>query len=110
MDFSRASGIPHPTVSTWFRGVRLPDPDSCDRIAEAFHVDVDVVLEKAGHRPELEPDTELMRDLIALVRQVRWNAEREWLIRGQLTSMVELDQQRRVSTSKHLDGTENPHQ
>lgn len=100
MDFSRASGIPHPTISTWYRGVRLPDPESCDRIAETLHVAVDVVLEKAGHRPVLEPDTDLVRDLVALVRQVKWTPEREYLIRGQLTSMVDLDRRQRARRGK----------
>lgn len=34
-DFARESGIPKSTVSTWFRGTRVPDPPLCEQIAEA---------------------------------------------------------------------------
>jgi hypothetical protein len=77
-------------VSNWYRGERVPDPASCEVIADAFNVDPDMVLIYAGHRPNVEelPPDDPRTDLIALVRRVQWNAEREALIRAQLETMI----------------------
>jgi hypothetical protein len=77
----------------WVGGKRLPDPDSCLKIADALHVDPDLVLTLAGHRPNVEalkPDDPRV-DLIALARRVRWTGEREAVARAVLTAYVEAD-------------------
>lgn len=91
-DFARNFGFATGVVSNWVTGKRVPDPASCERIADALNVDPDMVLIYAGHRPnieELAPD-DPRTDLIALVRRVQWNEEREALIRGQLETMIKL--------------------
>lgn len=89
-DFIHESGIASSTVSQWSTGKRIPDPEACLKIAEVFHVDPDLVLINAGHRPnveDLKPD-DPRTDLIAMVRRVQWTAEREALIRAQLDVMI----------------------
>ena len=39
----------------WVTGKRIPDPESCDRIADALNIDLDLVLWQAGHRPLVNP-------------------------------------------------------
>lgn len=68
-DFHRESSIAKSTISSWYRGIRVPDPDQCERIAEAFDFDLDLVLDKAGHRPGGfgEPNDDLADDLHAMI-------------------------------------------
>lgn len=89
-DFARRSDLAPSTVSEWYRGTRLPDPESCLKIADALNIDPDLVLVMAGHRPNIEnlkPD-DPRTDLIALVRRVRWTPEREAIARAVLESMI----------------------
>lgn len=95
-DFTRISGIPSSTVSQWSTAKRTPDPEACLKIADVLHVDPDLVLVFAGHRPnveELAPDDPRV-DLIALVRRVQWTAEREAIVRGMLETMIKLGRNR----------------
>jgi transcriptional regulator with XRE-family HTH domain len=85
-DFVRASGISSSTVSQWATGKRTPGGKSCERIAEALGISVDEVLEAADIRPpdeELTPD-DPRRNLIAKVKRVKWNAERQATIEALL--------------------------
>lgn len=89
-DFARRLDVRPGVVSHWIRGERLPSTDSCQRIADVLNVDPDWVLTLAGHRPnveELAPD-DPRTDLIAMVRRVRWDAEREAIVRGVLDAML----------------------
>lgn len=52
--FARRSGIPQSTINTWWQGQRVPDPASCDLIADVLGLDLDLVLWQAGHRPLAE--------------------------------------------------------
>lgn len=72
-EFARVAKIAPSTVNNWFRGERLPDPASCEAIAEAFGLTLDIVLEVAGHRPAVEPlDPDDPRELLAArVRRMR---------------------------------------
>src|SRR5690242_15637061 len=47
-DLSRRSGISHGRISDWVRDVRLPNPDSCDKLADALGIELDEVLARAG--------------------------------------------------------------
>lgn len=58
-DFARAIPTSTGTVSNWISGKRIPEPESCDKIADVLGLDVDDVLTIAGHRPEpidFDPD------------------------------------------------------
>lgn len=59
-------------VSDWVNGKRIPDPASCDLIADALGLDRDLVLSIAGHRPVAEDDSPLVREFIAKVRRIDW--------------------------------------
>lgn len=76
-DFARKTGIATGTVSNWKRGIRIPDPGSCDVIADVLGVDRDLVLAVAGHRPEVDPisDDDPRREMHALVDLIDWAPE-----------------------------------
>jgi transcriptional regulator with XRE-family HTH domain len=69
-------GVDPSTVSRWLKGERIPSPELCDRIADVFAVDLDYILNLAGHRPaifEIDPQSPEGR-LLPLIRQVDWNS------------------------------------
>lgn len=71
-DFTRKSGLSRSTVSEWARGTRTPDPASCQLISDYLPVDLDEVLEAAGHRPpsfDLPPG-DPRRTIISMIRQL----------------------------------------
>src|SRR5690606_8121609 len=73
-EFAQRVGTSTGTVSMWATGKRIPDPASCDRIADVLGVDLDLVLWQAGHRPNVEridPD-DPRTVLTALVNAVDW--------------------------------------
>ena len=87
-EFARRLETSSGTVNRWLHGAepRKPSPASCDLIADVLGVDRDEVLAIAGHRPpdeELAPD-DPRRELIALVKRVRWTPERAGTIRALL--------------------------
>lgn len=73
-DFARRSGCATGTISNWARGTRVPDPPSCDVIADIFGIDRDDVLDRAGHRPAAEPvpDDDPRHQLHALIDHINW--------------------------------------
>lgn len=77
-DLARRVGTSPGTVSSWVNGQRVPDPASCDRIADALGVDVDEVLMLAGHRPRIEEEeSQEVRDLAALMRGMPAHVRRQ---------------------------------
>jgi SOS-response transcriptional repressor LexA len=61
-EFGRRAGeSSRSTVSSWVTGSRLPEPDSCVRIADALGIDPDEVLDRAGHR-KMTPVERQLRD------------------------------------------------
>lgn len=68
-DFVRYSGFSSSTVSQWANGRRVPDPDSCDTIADTFSLPFNEVLRVAGHWSALPPseDDELRERLKGLI-------------------------------------------
>lgn len=92
VDLHRRSGLSTGAISEWLRGIRIPDPENCDRIADALGIPVDVVLSAAGHRPkiqmretpEIEESLSMMRSLPREEQQVvleyvrfRWELTRK---------------------------------
>lgn len=86
-EMARLIGVSSSVYSKWVRNERVPDPASCDRIADALHFDRDYVLALAGHRPDLDlaeerPDEVAIRAIIPRLdarglEAVRLAAERE---------------------------------
>ncbi len=96
-DFSHEFRFSAAGVSRWITGERVPAPESCERIAEAFGVDVDLVLIQAGHRhavEQLDPDDPVV-GIIGLVKRVEWNDERLAGIRAALIVYQDIDRKKR---------------
>jgi transcriptional regulator with XRE-family HTH domain len=88
--FAKKYGFAPSTVGAWYRGERVPDPPSCERLADVFNADSDWVLTLAGHRPNIEdlPPDDPRTDLIALVRRVQWDEERVQTARALLETWI----------------------
>lgn len=95
-DFARRTDVPQTTVSAWSRGIRLPDPASCDKIADAFLLPLDDVLVRAGHRPAdtVLPPGDPRSHLTALVGRVRWTPERQGAVEALMRQWIEYDRQK----------------
>jgi transcriptional regulator with XRE-family HTH domain len=87
-DFARRVSLSTGTVSHWITGKRIPDPPSCDLIADALGIDVTDVLRRAGHLPVVSDDPEHVRELTALLRRVEWTPERLRFVRNVLVDLV----------------------
>lgn len=85
--------MPKSSISDWVRGNKIPDPRSCEKIADALNVDPDLVLVMAGHRPNIEDikpgDTRL--ELIGYIKRIRLTADRETGMRAILRAWLEAD-------------------
>lgn len=84
-------------VSHWIRGERVPSPESCERLAEAFARDVDEVLTRAGHRPEIEPlqPDDSKQEFRAMISRLEMTPDKEVALRGLLRAWLEADAQAR---------------
>lgn len=87
-DFAKSAGIPHATVSAWYRGTRLPGPASSEIIAETLHVNRDEVLAVAGIRPVEHDDPEHIRELMGLLRRIAWTPDRLRFVRTVLLDLA----------------------
>ena len=90
-DFARAVDKAPARVSEWANGKRIPDPTSCDLIADALGVDLDVVLFQAGHRPMTQPVSpdDPRVDIHGLVDRVTWTPGNVKMITRILRTMLE---------------------
>lgn len=78
VDLARRADVSGTSVSHYLNGNRIPDPMTCDRIADALAVDRDLVLALAGHRPPdqpLDPDDPITI-LLGAAKKIRWTPER----------------------------------
>lgn len=90
-DFARRLNVGTDLVSRWATGKRTPDPKSCDLIADALGVDLDIVLWQAGHRPQTQPidPSDPRIDIHGLVDRVNWSPGNVKLITRVLRTMIE---------------------
>lgn len=90
-DFARAIDRSPGRVSEWIHGKRIPDPQTCDVIADALLIDLDLVLFQAGHRPlerRTDPDDPAL-EIHGLVDRVDWSIPSNVrLARSVLTELV----------------------
>jgi transcriptional regulator with XRE-family HTH domain len=95
-DLARAMETSTGTVSMWVTGKRVPDPDSCDRIADVLLLDLDVVLFQAGHRPltqHLSPDDPAL-EFHGLIDRIDWNLPgTQKMARAVLRQLVDLSRE-----------------
>lgn len=81
-------------MSAYINGHRVPDPDTCDKIADVLSIDLDLVLWQAGHRPNIDvidPD-DPATTIISLAKRVDWSkGERfEW-VEGFMRQWINVD-------------------
>ena len=78
-------------ISEWINGKRIPDPASCDLIADALNLDLDLVLFQAGHRPMTQPVSpdDPRVDIHGLVDRVNWTPGNVKMITRILRTMLE---------------------
>jgi transcriptional regulator with XRE-family HTH domain len=69
-DFARRSGMTTTSVSDWINNKKVPDPASCDRIADALFLPLDDVLVAAGHKPTEDANAEARRLATRAVRDM----------------------------------------
>jgi transcriptional regulator with XRE-family HTH domain len=71
LHFATEAGVRPSLVSKWCLNQRIPEPDSCDLIAETLGIDRDIVLAAANHRPRsaVAPGT-IRAELIALLNHI----------------------------------------
>ncbi len=70
-DLARRMNASTGAVSQWVNGIRVPLPESCERLADVLGADVDYVLALAGHRPtgrDDEADPERAALIASLLR------------------------------------------
>lgn len=98
-DFARKLCVSTGLVSNWITGVRRPNPESCDRIADVLFVDVDEVLAIAGHRPydiDIDPDAP-GEQIAVMARRISWSEDRYESIRDLFTGWLERDRRKQES-------------
>lgn len=78
VDLAKRADISTTSVSHYLNGNRIPDPVTCDRIADALGADRDLVLALAGHRPPVDPidPNDPAMVISGRARRVRWTRER----------------------------------
>lgn len=90
-EFAERAGTVQSVVSRWIRGERLPDTDSCDRIADALGVHIDEVLVRASHRPDINGDPPVVRDLVSRVRRIQWDEQRAAMVLAMFDALLDHD-------------------
>ena len=76
------AGLSKSSISAYVNGERVPDPASCDRIADALGINLDVVLSQAGHRPQVErvPASDQKLAILGMVDRIDWTDDANYLI------------------------------
>jgi transcriptional regulator with XRE-family HTH domain len=93
-DFARKANIPPQTVQTWVSGRSIPEPYSCDLIADVLGISYQEVMQVAGHLPPDRPTSEDDPRIIlhALVDRIDWTRDnRLRTVEGILRMFVEDD-------------------
>lgn len=90
-DFVERSQVSRQATSMWSTGRRVPDPASCDVIAEVFGLDLDLVLAVAGHRPVITelPLDDPRRHLVGLIERTELSSEQVSTLETLLTAWHE---------------------
>lgn len=99
-DLARKIDRPPSMVNRWTAGDRMPSPASCDLIADALAIDLDLVLFHAGHRPNIDvidPD-DPATTIISLAKRVDWSKDKrfEW-VEGFMRQWINVDYGERKS-------------
>lgn len=98
-DLARRLNVQNATVSRWISGVRQPDTESCERIADVLFLDVDEVLAIAGHRPcdiDIDPDAP-GEQIAVMARRISWSEDRYESVRDLFTGWLERDRHKQES-------------
>jgi transcriptional regulator with XRE-family HTH domain len=92
-DFARRMDVSTGRISEWTTGKRVPNPKSCELIADVLGADIDLVLRVAGHRPNVESiDPDDPRVILhGMIDRVVWTEDRLDSITAQLDTMLKRD-------------------
>jgi transcriptional regulator with XRE-family HTH domain len=94
-ELARRTGVSPTSVSRWLNGREIPSSDNARRIADAFYIDRDDVLARAGHRdPDdpFSPDDPISR-LCRKLRQIRQSPDRLMTIDAILDTYLSTDRE-----------------
>lgn len=72
-DLARRLETSSGVVSHWARDTRVPEPESCQGIADALGLSVDEVLTAAGHRTEATYDDPITAGFVARLQKIEWD-------------------------------------
>lgn len=101
VEFADRIEVDKGVVGNWFRGNRLPTPQSCEKIANGLHINPDTVLDVAGYRDLdliVDPDSAEAK-LLPLIRKINWDADPMRLegLMFQLEGWLRVDRKRKES-------------
>lgn len=94
---SQYLGVSSNAVNAWRRGLRTPDPESCQRIASYLGLPLEDVLRAAGHpapASEPTPDPPWLSSLVAEMRSIRLTPEEAEVLGVTLRGLLALRQER----------------
>jgi transcriptional regulator with XRE-family HTH domain len=78
-ELGRRSDILASVINRWDRGEWAPNANSCLKIANAFGVEPQFVLEMAGHAPrQRTPESGKVRQLESAMRFIDWDKPGRW--------------------------------
>ena len=94
---ARRVGVRQGVFGRWHNAEAIPNPRSCDLLADAFGVANDYVLTLAGHRPPDDPEEDpAVALLCAKVRTIDWSVPaRLRVLHKELDEMLAFDRERR---------------
>ena len=97
-------GVSSGRMSEWLNAKRPPSLESMQKIADAFYLDLEVVLRKAEILPEIEPLHPTAEMVIGMVKRIQWSGPiadgREFAIKGVLQNFLDQDARERNNTGK----------
>jgi transcriptional regulator with XRE-family HTH domain len=92
-ELARRTGVLPSVISRWISRDWLPDGTSCSKLADAFGLDWQFVMVKAGHsRPNPIPTSSDAERLIGMVRRVNWSVDKTRLKTVEVLLLAFLDE------------------
>lgn len=94
-EFARRAGVSLGIIAKWETGRNMPGADSYARIADAFGMPVEDVMERAGVAGFVRYDDPRLEALFAKLRRMNIDGEREQVLNALADQFLEIDRRRR---------------
>lgn len=78
-ELSRRANVSRGAISNIISKRRLPSPESCVNIAQAFNMPPETVLRMAGYLPDIEADSATTRKILEFARRLEESSRKEIL-------------------------------